>query len=453
MASQAAPAGRGRGTNARLIATGAAAIILLAWAGWQVREQRAAAGRVTGSGSIEATQIDVTPKVAGRVSKLLVKEGDRVKAGQVLAELEPQEASAQVAQAQAAVAQAEASVKQAQQAVTSQEQVTRAQVAQAQAQVTMAAARVPQAETALAIEERTARQAVSAAQAQVSSAEAQVGSARSALAKARSDLARQKALLTQGAVAANEVDAAQAAYDGAVAQDRSAAEGVAQARANLASAQASVMQVQVLRQGVEAARANVAQAEAVLENAQSGQTVVAQRRQNLAAAQAALAQARDNLRYQQLIAGHDTILAPMDGVIQTKNVEVGEVVPAGAALYTLLNPEDTWVRIYVREDRVGRVKIGQAARVTVDTLPGRVFSGRVAQINNQPEFTTVNVQTKEDRVKLVFGVKIRLDNRDRLLEAGMPAHADIVVDDEHGPGVRVRPSSAHLPARPYSVGS
>jgi membrane fusion protein YbhG len=446
MGSQAAPSRGGRRINPRLVLAGAAALVLLAWAGWQIREQRAAAGRVTGSGSIEATQVDVTPKVAGRVIKLLVKEGDRVRAGQILAELEPKEASAQVAQARSAVAQAQASVTLAQQAVTVQEQVTRAQVAQAQAQVTMAAARVPQAETALAIEERTARQAVSAAQAQVNSAQAQTGSARSAVVKARADLGRLKALYAQGAVSADQVDAAQAAYDSAAAQDRSAAEAVAQARANLASAQAGLMQTEIQRKAVEAARANVAQAEAGLRNAQAGNTIIAQRQQDLAAARAALTQARANLRYLQLIAGHDTVLAPQDGVIQTKNVEVGEVVPAGAALYTLLNPRDMWVRIYVREDQVGRVKIGQAARVTVDTLPGKVFPGRVTVINTQPEFTTVNVQTREDRVKLVFGVKIRLDNRDRGLEPGMPASAEIVLNDQNDSGAQGRPSSDRPPA-------
>ena len=429
MASQAAPARGGRRINPRLAVACAAAFVLLAWEGWQLREQRAAAGRVTGSGSIEATQVDVTPRAAGRVIRLLAKEGDPVSAGQVLAELEPQEASAQVAQAQAAAAQAEALVIRAQQAVTTQEQVTRAQVAQAHAQVTMAAARVPQAETALTMEERTAQQAVSAAQAQVNSAEAQTGSARSALVKARADLGRQKALYAQGAVAEDQVDAAQAAYDSAAAQDRSAGEGVVQARANLASA-----------------RANAAQAHAGLRNAQSGYTVIAQRQQDLAAARAALTQAQANLRYLQLIAGHDTVLAPRGGMIQTKNVEVGEVVSAGAALYTLLDPQDTWVRIFVREDRVGWVKIGQAARVTVDTLPGRVFAGRVTVINTQPEFTTVNVQTKEDRVKLVFGVKIRLDNRDRSLEPGMPAGAEIVLDHQNDSGVQGRPSSGRPPS-------
>src|SRR5262249_33425630 len=155
---------------------------------------------------------------------------------------------------------------------------------------------------------------------------------------------------------------------------------------------ANLMQMEIQRKAVEAARANVQQARAGLWNAQSGYTIVVQRQQDLAAARAALAQARANLRYLQLIAAHDTVLAARGGMSETKNVEVGEVVPAGAALYTLLNPDDVWVRTYVREDQIGRVQLGQAARVTVDTLPGRVFPGHVTVINTRPEFTTVNVQ-------------------------------------------------------------
>ena len=427
MASQAAPARGGRRINPRLAVACAAAFVLLAWEGWQLREQRAAAGRVTGSGSIEATQVGVTPRAAGRVIRLLAKEGDPVSAGQVLAELEPQEASAQVAQAQAAAAQAEALVIRAQQAVTTQEQVTRAQVAQAHAQVTMAAARVPQAETALTMEERTAQQAVSAAQAQVNSAEAQTGSARSALVKARADLGRQKALYAQGAVAEDQVDAAQAAYDSAAAQDRSAGEGVVQARANLASARANLMQVEIKRKDVEAARANVAQAQAGLKNARSGYTVIAQRQQDLAAARAALAQAQANLRYLQVIAGHNTIVSPRNAVVQVKNVEQGEVVAAGTALYTLVDPQDIWLRAYIPQDQIGRVRVGQIAHVSVDSFPGRVFEGHVIAISSKGEFTPGNVQTRGDRVKLVFSVKIRLDNRDGSLKPGMPADAEILV--------------------------
>jgi HlyD family secretion protein len=101
------------------------------------------------------------------------------------------------------------------------------------------------------------------------------------------------------------------------------------------------------------------------------------------------------------------------------------------------------VRIYVREDRIGRVMVGQAATVTVDVLPGQTFPGRVTQINDAPEFTTVNVQTKEDRVKLVFGVKIRLDDRTHRLQAGMPAHVRLATPGGGGPA----PSAGFAPAR------
>jgi HlyD family secretion protein len=418
-----------RGLLAWRPVAGALVLVLgvLAWGAWRLYEQRASADRLFGSGSIEATQVDISPKVGGRIIRLTVDEGDRVRAGQIVAELETQEATTQVAQAEAAVTQAEAKVALAQQAVVTQQQVTDAQVAQAKAQEAAAGTAVPQSEAALAIEKQTAQEAVKAAEAQVNSAQAQVGAAESALGKARGDLSRQKALLAQGAVAADQVEGAQTAYDAAAAQARSAREAVAQAQAQLASARANLMQVEIQRRAVEAARANLAQAEAGLRNAESGYTVVAQRRQDLAAAQAALAQARANLRYVQVIAGHNTIQAPRDGVIQTKNVEEGEVVAAGAALYTLIDAREVWTRVYIGEDRLGRVKIGQAARITVDTLPGQVFTGRVTQINTQPEFTNVNVQTKQDRVKLVFGVKVRVEDAAHRLRPGMPARVVIFV--------------------------
>jgi HlyD family secretion protein len=430
MASGGAPPRMIRRSVFRIGALGLV-VLALAWGGWRLYEERASAGRLFGSGSIEATQVDVSPKVPGRVIRLTVEEGDQVTAGEVLAELAPQEASAQVAQAQAAVVAAEARVVQAGQAVVTQQQVTDAQVAQAQAAVATAATAVPQSETALAIQERTSREVVTAAAAQLSAAQGQVGAARSALAKARDDLGRQKALFAEGAVAADQVEAAQTAYDAAVAQDRSARDAVTQAQAALASARANLMQVEIQRKAVEAARANLGQAQAGLKNAESGYTVIAQRRQDLAAAQAALAQAQANLRYLQVIAGHNTIVAPRNAVVQTKWVEEGEVVAAGAPLYTLIDPQDIWLRAYIPEDQIGRVKVGQVARVTIDSFPGRVFDGRVIEISPKGEFTPGNVQTREDRVKLVFSVKIRLKNTDNSLKPGMPADAQIMVGTQY----------------------
>jgi len=407
-----------------------AALGLAVWGGWRVYEDRAAAGRLFASGSIQATEVDISPKVAGRIVRLTVDEGDHVRLGEILAELEPQEASAQVAQARAAAAQAEAQVAQAQEAVLSQQQVTTAQVSEAAAQVAAASVGIPQSETALAIQERSSVEAVASAEAQQRAAQAQIASAASALVTARNNLVRQRALFAQGAVAATQVDAVQAAYDAAVAQDQSTQDAVVQARAAVASARANLMQVEIQRKAVEAARANLAQAEAGLRNAESGYTVTAQRRRALAAAQAALAQARASLDYVRTIAGHNVIAAPRDAVVQVKDVEEGEVVAAGTPLYTLIDLRDIWLRAYLPENLIGRVRVGQIVHVTIDSFPGRVFEGRVEEISSHGEFTPGNVQTREDRVKLAFSVKIRLSNADESLKPGMPADAEIIVGTE-----------------------
>ncbi len=418
---------RGRRQILRMAAA-TVVVALLAWQGYVAYERRATAGRLFGSGSIEATEVAVSPRVPGRVIRMLVSEGDQVHAGQVLAEMDPREAHAQVDQARAAVEAARARVAQARQAVLTQQQVTEAQVAQAQAQLLAAETRVPQAQTTVALQDRTVREAISIARAQLSAAEAAVLSARSNLTKAQNDLMRAKDLLAQGAVAQQQVDQAQVAYDAAVAQDRSAQDAVAQARATLASAEANQLQVDIRQQDVRANQAAVTQARAALENARTGYTLVAQRRQDLAATQAELVQAEAALRYAELLAEHNTIAAPSDGVVLTKNIEPGEVVATGTSIYTLINPQDMWLRVFVPENQIGRVRVGQHVRVTVDTFPNRTFPGRVTEISSQAEFTPGNVQTKEDRVKLVFGVKIQLDNKDGSLKPGMPADAEILVD-------------------------
>ena len=427
-----APARRApRGRILLTIALVVLALGLLAWAGWRLYEQRAEAGRLFASGSIQATEVDVSPKVAGQIIRLTVDEGDTVKAGEVVAELEPQEAAAQVAAAQAAVQQAAAQVGDAERAVAAQEQMTGAQVGAAQAQVTTAGTSVPQTETQLAIAERTLRDAVASTTAQAASAEAQVGGAESALVTARNNLGREKMLFAQGAVSADEVDAVQAAYDAAVAQRRSAGDAVTQAQANVASARTNLRQVEIQTQAVTAAHAGVAAAHAGLANAQAGYTVIAQRRQELAAAQAALAQARANLIYLQVIAGHNVVVSPRAAVVQTKYVEEGEVVAAGTPLFTLVDLHDIWLRAYVPEDQIAEVKVGQDARVSIDSFPTRIFEGRVVEISSKGEFTPVNVQTVGDRVKLVFSVKIQLTNDELSLKPGMPADAEILVGTEH----------------------
>ena len=116
------------------------------------------------------------------------------------------------------------------------------------------------------------------------------------------------------------------------------------------------------------------------------------------------------------------ITAPFDGVVTVRHREPGETAPPGAPVLTLMNPDDRWVRIYVQEDRIGRVALGQRATITSDSYPDRTYEGRVSFIASEAEFTPKNVQTPEERVKLVYAVKVQIVGDPAFeLKPGMPA--------------------------------
>ncbi len=116
-----------------------------------------------------------------------------------------------------------------------------------------------------------------------------------------------------------------------------------------------------------------------------------------------------------------TVFSPTNCVLETLNVKVGDVVPPNREVATLLLTNHLWVRVFVPEPWLGRVKLGESATVRVDAFPGRNFTGVIEQIARAAEFTPRNVQTTDERVKQVFGVKVRLDNKDGDLRAGMAA--------------------------------
>jgi HlyD family secretion protein len=118
------------------------------------------------------------------------------------------------------------------------------------------------------------------------------------------------------------------------------------------------------------------------------------------------------------------VVAPNDCVLEILNVKVGDVLAPNQELATLILPQHLWTRVYVPETWLGYIKLGNAVRVRVDSFPGENFQGTVEQINRQAEFTPRNVQTVEDRIRQVFGVKIRLENHDDKLRAGMAADAE-----------------------------
>jgi HlyD family secretion protein len=142
---------------------------------------------------------------------------------------------------------------------------------------------------------------------------------------------------------------------------------------------------------------------------------------NIAAARARVEQTLAQLADMDAQIQEMRIVAPTDSILEVLSVKVGDVLPANREVATLILPQRLWVRVYVPEPWLGLIKLNDAVRVRVDSYPGRDFSGAVEQINRKAEFTPRNVQTVEDRIKQVFGVKIRLENKEDTLRAGMSA--------------------------------
>lgn len=165
------------------------------------------------------------------------------------------------------------------------------------------------------------------------------------------------------------------------------------------------------------ARSQLAQADEQLRLLEAGP-----REEKVEAQRAQLAQVEASVRAIEATLENMRVVAPFDGTVTVRHREPGETVPPGTAVVTLMNPDDRWVRIYVPEDRIGAVKIGTPAKITSDTYPEKTYGGGVRFVASEAEFTPKNVQTTEERVKLVYAVKVQIEGDSGLdLKPGMPA--------------------------------
>ncbi len=395
------------------------------------------------TGTMEATQVEIGPKATARVREVRVEEGQRVRRGALLVLLDDEELRADVARLDAAVQVARAQLRDLLAGARKEEIAeARAAVARAEAQLADLAAGARQEEI------QAARQAVAQAEARLRDLEAgarpqEVEQAKSALASAEAtrvwaekEYRRFQHLYEQGLIAAQERDRAWQAHEVARAQERSARQQLELLQAGarpdqVEAARAEVRQarerLRLLEAGPRANQVEAAQAEvkatrdrlALIEaGPRPGQVETA--RAQVAQAEAALVQARARLA--------DTrIESPIDGVVLRKNLEPGATATPGTPVLTLVDPQTLWLRGYIPEVELGRVRIGQSARVSVDAFPRETFEGRVTEIASEAEFTPRNVQTQKERVNLVFRVKVTIVNPDDRLKPGMPADAVIAV--------------------------
>ena len=184
----------------------------------------------------------------------------------------------------------------------------------------------------------------------------------------------------------------------------------------------SLQAMQHAQTGLAVARSGEEQAQQTLALLREGP-----RSETIRAQESVVEQGHAQVALAEATLAHTVVTAPFDGVITVRHREPGETVGAGSPVVTLLNPSDRWVRIYVREDVIGRVQIGQPAEIRSDSYPDRAYTGEVTFVGSEAEFTPRNVQTTEARTKLVYPVKIRITGDPNFeLKPGIPADVTIV---------------------------
>jgi HlyD family secretion protein len=247
---------------------------------------------------------------------------------------------------------------------------------------------------------------------EIAVAEAELASAQADQARAEANFLRNQALFRDHQVISeDEFDRVKNSHEGARARLREA-----QQRLELVRLGPRVEQIQQARAAADQARA---QYQLVKDGPRSEDRQQARAR----AAQAAAA-----LELAKIRRGYAELLAPMSGMVMSKNIEPGEYVVPGTPIVTVGNLRNVWLRGYVNLEDDGRVKLGQVADVTTESCPGKVFQGHVSFISQEAEFTPKNVQTSQERVKLVIRVKVDVENPDMALKPGMPADAVIHTD-------------------------
>ena len=377
-----------------------AGLALAGWTWW--RDRQSARDLIQASGRIEVTEVSVSSKVTGRVTKRYVDEGTDVKAGQLIADLEGEELQAQLGQAQATLQSTEAKLLQARISLRTEPTLVQAQIRQAEESLRSAEEKLRQLQAGYRIQE------IEEARANLRQIQA-----REEIARLTRD--RYRELLADRGIAQHD-------YDRAETDLLAASAAVRAARQHLA----------MLEEGSRVEDIRMAQAErdraaAALEAARANAATLDLRQQDVRVAEAAVREAQANVRRLETQVSELKVFAPLDATVLTKAVEEGEVVAAGKPLVLLGDLDHPWIKVYVTETEVGRVMLGAPARVLVDSFPQQPFRGTVTWIADQAEFTPKNIQTKEERVNLVYAVKITIENAQRKLKAGMTADAELAI--------------------------
>lgn len=361
-------------------------------------------GFASSNGRLQLQNIDVASLRAGRVSQVLVHEGDLVEKGTPLVTLSSEELDTQLQGAEAAKSQAEAAKLQAE-----------GRKSQAQA----AKARAEGAVTRAMSTEKRAKGGYARTQGGVTQADAVIAAKKAQLQIALDNLNNTKALRKDDLVSIAELQQREQAYQAAKAEVLAAQAAKAQAAAGGTEAQAGIAEAQ---SGIAEAKAAVAEAQAGINQAQAG----------IEQAQAGINQAQSQINRVKSIQSDMYVRAPQAGRVEYRIVEVGNVIAPGSKVVTLVDPNDVYLEIFLPTDSSNQVQIGSPARIVLDGIKA-VLPAKVSFVANQSQFTPKSVETKNEREKMMYRVKLSLDPQvasryQTLLKGGMTAQGYVQLD-------------------------
>jgi HlyD family secretion protein len=366
------------------------------WNHWRGENRRT----IKISGNIELTEVEIAFKSAGRLVFLAVDEGDFVKKGELIAKLDQEELSERRNSAQAAFASTESRLGQMTTTIQFQGEQVEGQLARARAELQQVEAALRELEAGSRAQEIETSRAV-------------MLRAETEFAKAERDWNRAQTLYQKEDISTSQYDDFRARFESAKALLQQARE------------QFDLVKEGPRQENIQAARAQVQRARANLRLAESNRLELARLHQEKTARESDVRQARAQLGVYETQLRDSEVTAPMDGVVLVKAAEPGEVLAAGTTVVTLGNLAKPWLRGYINEKDLGRVKLGTTVKVTTDSFAGKVYDGKITFIASEAEFTPKQIQTQEERVKLVYRIKIEIDNPNGELKSNMPADAEI----------------------------
>jgi HlyD family secretion protein len=355
------------------------------------------------SGNIELTQVNVAFKISGKLIERTVDEGDAVKKGMVIARLDREQLSRQREREVASLAQSQSQLAQASTTVEWTRQSQSSDLEQRLADLRQAQARLRELEAGSRPQE-------------IQEARAAVESAQTEYERAKKDWDRAQTLHKNDDISTQQ-------YDQFRARVESAAAALRQAQQRLA-----LVQEGPRKEEIEAARAQVSRAAAAVKWAEAQRLDVTRKQQDVTSRGADIERARAQVAMIDSQLSDTVATSPIDGVALVKAANVGEILAPGTTVVTIGDIDHPWLRGYINERDLGRVKLGTKAKVTTDSFPGKAYWGRVSFIASEAEFTPKQIQTSEERLKLVYRIKIEVDNPQHELKSNMPADAVLVLE-------------------------